>query len=247
MPNKTTNYIKRLSLLLMLLHLIVNSVYSQEKNWITQKFDSTISVDMLGDVFEFDTVFDGIKTHQLYSEFESSSFFVQKFLFTKDNADNDFSKLPYNDKSLDDTYQEVIKGFEATVPFKIITKEQIKKDTYKGYRVLFVDSLEKPIFEFHLFILNKYLYTFMYSNTDRFDEIEKNKFFNSINIGSDQEVNQYLGKSKEYKIGVIVGKLVFFFSILIAIIIAVIVRMKNKKAIRNIAKIYEKEKLKDIE
>lgn len=214
-------------ILLLTLVLTTNFLSAQNQEWLSYDLDSIISIEMPNDVFELDTIAQGIRMHQIYSHKENSTFIVQKALLEKENQNEDLSKLPYDLKSLKEQYNGVIDGISSEIPYELESKELIEKDKYKGYRLKFKDSLNNPTYEVEFYLLNKHLYSFFYVSLENFDTNEKDLFFNSIRINTDQKISQYLGKSQSYRIGYVFGKY-FFYILIFGVIIYFITRKKKR-------------------
>lgn len=91
-------------ILLFILALLTNISYSQNQEWLTYDLDSIISIEMPNEVFELDTIAQGMRMYQIFSHTENSSFIAQKALFEKENINEALSKLPYDLKSLKEQY-----------------------------------------------------------------------------------------------------------------------------------------------
>ena len=91
----------------------------------------------------------------------------------------------------------------------------------------FKDSLNNPTYEVEFYLLNKHLYSFFYVGLENFDTNEKDLFFNSIEINTDQKISQYLGKAQSYRIGYVFGKY-FFYILIFGVTIYFIARKKKK-------------------
>ena len=214
-------------ILLLTLVLTTNILSSQNQEWLTYELDSIISLEMPNDVFELDTIAQGMRMYQIYSHTENSTFIAQKALFEKENQNEDLSKLPYDLKSLKEQYNGIIDGIANSIPYELESKELIEKESFKGYRLKFKDSLNNPTYEGEFYLLNKHLYSFYYVSLESFDKNEKDLFFNSIKINTDQKISQYLGKAQSYRIGYVFGKY-FFYILIFGVIIYFIVRKKKK-------------------
>jgi|SaaInlLV_10m_DNA_1039704.scaffolds.fasta_scaffold46277_1 hypothetical protein len=214
-------------ILLLTLVLTTNILSAQNQEWLSYDLDSIISIEMPNDVFELDTIAQGMRMYQIYSHTENSTFIAQKALFEKENQNEDLSKLPYDLKSLKEQYNGVINGISSGIPYELESKELIEKDKYKGYRLKFKDSLNNPTYEVEFYLLNKHLYSFFYVGLENFDTNEKDLFFNSIEINTDQKISQYLGKAQSYRIGYVFGKY-FFYILIFGVIIYFIARKKKK-------------------
>jgi hypothetical protein len=184
--------------LLTIIVLSLNSLFGQENEWFSYDFDSIISIDMPGNVNVIDTTMNGEKLYHLFSTIKNSVFITQKMLLEETDFDKNLSKLPYDDKSLEKTYAELITGISKAIPSKLKSMNKVLKDNFKGYNLVFVDSLMKPIIDYNLYILDKYMYSIVYLNANDFNEIEKNKFINSITIKSKNELIQFSGKTSGF-------------------------------------------------
>ena len=100
-------------------------------------------------------------------------------------------------------------------------------DKFKGYRLKFKDSVNNPTYEGELYLLNKHLYSFYYASTENFNKTEKDLFFNSIKINTNQKISQYLGKAQSYRIGYVFGKY-FFYILIFGGIIYFLIKKKKK-------------------
>jgi hypothetical protein len=214
-------------ILLLTLVLSTNILSSQNQEWLTYELDSIISLEMPNDVFELDTIAQGVRMYQIYSHTVNSTFIAQKALFEKENQNEDLSKLPYDLKSLKDQYNGMIDGIASGIPYELESKELIEKENFKGYRLKFKDSLNNPTYEVEFYLLNKHLYSFFYVGLENFDENEKDLLFKSIKINTDQKISQYLGKAQSYRIGYVFGKY-FFYILIFGVIIYFIFRKKKK-------------------
>jgi hypothetical protein len=214
-------------ILLLTLVLTTNILSSQNQEWLTYELDSIISIEMPYDVFELDTIAQGMRMYQIYSHSENSTFIAQKALFEKENQNEDLSKLPYDLTSLNKQYNGIIDGIASGIPYELESKEPIEKETFKGYHLRFKDSLNNPTYEVEFYLLNKHLYSFYYVGLEDFDKNEKDLLFNSIKINPDKKISQYLGKAQSYRIGYVFGKY-FFYLLIFGVIIYFIVRKKKK-------------------
>ncbi len=212
-------------LLLLAFVLTTNSIVSQNEEWLNYDLDSIISIKGGAEMIELDTIVQGMKMYQLYFHTENSSFIAQKTLFK--NGSEDFSTLPYDLKSLKEQYKGVVDGMKSGIPYELETSRLVERQGFKGFRLRFKDSLNNPVYQGEIYLLNKNLYSFFYVSLADFSEIEKDLFFNSIKINTDKNISQYLGKSKEYRMGALFGK--YFFYILLFGVIIYFVFIKKKK------------------
>lgn len=213
-------------ILLLAFLLSINILYSQDTEWTKYDLDSIISLDMPGDVFEMDSIINGIKMLQIFSRSENLAFVAQRALLEKNTKNGNLSRLPYDLKSLKEEYKGIMNGMIESIPYEYESKELIKKNGFTGYRLRFKNSMNDSIFEVEIYILNRYAYSFLFSGSKNLHENEKKLFFESIVINPNREVSQYLGKSKGYRVGYVFGKY-FFYILLIAGIIYFVVRSKK--------------------
>ena len=146
---------------------------------MTYELDSIVSIDLPGEVYEMDTIVQGIRMYQIYSITKNSTCIVQKALFEKEHLNENLSNLPYDLKSLKKQYNGIADGMANSIPYELSSRELIEKENFKGYRLKFKDALNNPIYEVEFYLLNKHLYSFFYSDLENFDEDEKNVLFNS--------------------------------------------------------------------
>lgn len=209
--------------LLLLLALVLTSfcLLSQKNVWLNYDFDSIISNKMPAEVFEIDTIMKGMRIYQVFAHTENATFIVQKSLFENESQNKELSRLPHDLEGLDKLYNETTNGIVQSIPFDLKLNESIDNGTFKGYRLRFQDSLNNSTYEIELYLLNRHLYSFYYVSLGDFDYNEKDLFFNSIRINTDEKISQFLGKSPSYRRGylfaeyslpilIIVG-LIFFF------------------------------------
>lgn len=213
-------------ILILTLVLTTNIISSQSSEWLTYELDSIISIEMPNDVFELDTIAQGMRMYQIYSHTENSTFIAQKALFEKENQNEDLSKLPHNLESLKEQYTGLVDGISSSIPYELDSKELIEKDNFKGYKLKFKDSLNNPTYEVEFYLLNKHLYSFFYVGLENFDENEKDLLFKSIKINTDQKISQYLGKAQSYRIGYVFGKFLFYALIIGLVIYYIRTRRK---------------------
>lgn len=217
---------KKLLLVIILIFLISNQLTSQNQKWLTYDLDSIISIEMPYEVYKLDTIASGIKMYQLYSHSEHSTFLVQKMPLEEEKQNDALSKLPYDEISLKNYYNDIIKGIETSIPYKLESKKSIENVTFKGYQLRFIDSLNLPKYEVKLYILNKHLYSFFYTSIEHFEQKDKDTFLNSIRINTSYDVNQYDGKPPSYRAGYVFGK-TFFYILIFGTILYFIFRKKK--------------------
>ena len=133
------------------------------------------------------------------------------------------NELPYNIESLYKHYNDYSDELKDLMPYPFHRVDTIKNGEYLGFYLSFIDSVGQSTLDVQYFILNNYLYSFMYKNTEDFHIGERLYFFNSISITSNN-ITQYWGKSTS-TIAKWAAKLTFVFLFIIAAI-AIIRLMK---------------------
>jgi len=215
-------------ILIVLLILTFSSTFSQDVDWYEFDLDSIITVDLPEkEIFELDTVMKGVPIYQMFNYIENSVFIAQKTELEQNDSNENLSSLPYDLKSLNSYYQELSKGIVRTIPYKIDTIVEFKNKELFGYKLKFIDSLNSPVYEIDMFIINKHLYSFIYSNEVAFNQTEKKYFLNSFTIKDNTKINQFMGDSISYKIGYLLGNNIFLI-LIVGGVITYIVKWKKK-------------------
>lgn len=218
---------KKLSLILILF-LFSCSIFSQEEIWNRYEMDSILSIEFPGDVYEFDTIAKKHKLESLYSHYGDNVFLLQKIKL--DNSLNEnYSKLPYDISSLKKNYREFSKGvIKSAGTNKVISQEDSTIKDYHSYRILLEKEDPKSIYDFNIIHLNGYMYSInlVQSNSDKLNDSIRNKFLNSIVINNNY-INQFGGKSQEYRIGYMLGSFLPYVLIL-GVILYFIFRKKRE-------------------
>lgn len=202
---------------------LTNLLISQTQDWFTYDVDSIISISMPNEVFEMDTTLKGVRIYQMSAHTGDATFVVQKGLIQEDAT-----LLPHDLESLEEDYIELIDGMAKSMPFNLTSKKLTSRETFKGYHLESRDSLGNFVFEGEIYLLNKHLYSFFYSSLENFDKSEKDQFLNSLKINSDQNISQYLGKSRIYRIGYLIGNNLLTILIIGAIMYFLIRKRKKK-------------------
>ncbi len=193
------------------------------------KIDELVSVKFPQEPSINDTVIQRvrIKTTYLNNEIEGYSVIKMK-MGSKEEV---LTSLPYDTKSLDEYYQGLIKGQSEKLlegGYKFNDSIKIDIDGFIAYKTSFLNAetdVENARF-IHL-ILNEYSYTFGYISHKDFNTENISSFFASIEVYKEKKTTQFVGKSKAYKQGYIIGK-VFVYGSFAALILWLIFR-KTKK------------------
>ncbi|MFY0629445.1 MAG: hypothetical protein JXR05_03630 [Flavobacteriaceae bacterium] len=196
--------------------------YSQNIEWNTYDFDSIVSVEMPFTVYELDTIQDNRKMYQIFSNNESIEFRVQKLYLGKLYSNVETITLPHDDDSLEKLYSEMIWAITKVSQYNLKYSKSINESNLKGYKLVFNDSEGSPIHELNLFVVNKSLYTFSYLNTNDFNEIERNLFFDSIAFNDEKELRQY--PKKPFLTGKKIILALFLF-----LLLSFLMRFKSKR------------------
>jgi hypothetical protein len=219
-------------LLLSLFTLFTNLIYCQDIICQTHFFDTFVNIDIPGDIYVIDTTIKEIHMYMQKSNIDNTYYLVQKSLFNETNINGN---LPYDDASLEEFYEEVIKGIIKAVPAKLSKKTSVKVNGLKSYQIEFVDPADNLIYSERFYLLNKNLYMFTIYNFQGLDTASLSRFFNSIQIQNIKNISQFRGhplpfreQSLPYRIGYLIGDL--FISIIIIGGIIWIIRRKKKYA-----------------
>lgn len=208
------------NILFFILFTLFFSSYSQNKTWNRYEMDTIFSIEFPNDVYEFDTIVKKMKLQQLISYDDEHTFLLQKINLEENNLDKNYSKLPYDLKSLNKSYKQFSRGIIQKSKGKIFSQEEIMFDKYHGYRIIFNSDESNPALEFNLFHLNGYMYSAIYSSQNKLNDSISKRFLNSIIINSNG-INQFGGKSQSYRIGYLVGRFspyLFIFGVILYLI-----------------------------
>ena len=201
--------------------------HAQENSWFTHEVDSVFTVEIPTEYANvLDTIMDGYKSYNIYSEVsETTTFMIQKVIPMDAQELDD---LPNNKRSLKKYYKGVFEGLSNTVEAKDIYS--YSEDTLQGLQSIktsFYSEKQGLTFNTKYLLVNNSLYTFSALHLGRRDNLNDNRFFNSIKLNQDIENNQFTGKSSAFKIGALVGKISIFGAI--AIFIIIVSRKRKRK------------------
>jgi hypothetical protein len=212
-----------------LLFLLPVTSLGQDEEWLFYDFDSLVSIEMPGVVYEWDTIMNEIYIYQIVSNIGNSYFTVQKTVKQYQSEEELLKNLPHDEKSLDKTYKDFIKGVLNKSPYTVKSEYAISLNDFKGYKLLLQDHNELTVTDLRVFLLNKEYYSFTYFNNTDFNHTEKNYFFNSIYLNENAEISQYLGKDNSGDVAGALGELTAYLIIAIGIILAVRAAIRRKK------------------
>jgi len=213
----------------ILLFFVLFSAYltAQNNKSLTYNFDSIVSLDVPRDFVEIDTLIDGVQIHQISFKSDTYNFIAQKVLFENEDQKESLSRLPYDYASLLDEYNRVVARMKIKIPYTFKSKALVEKENFTGYNLKFVDANNNPTYETEFYLLNKNLYSFFYAS-EAFDSSVKDSIFNSIQINTDHDISQYLGKPPKYRIGYVIATY-FFLSLIIIGVIIYAIKIYRKK------------------
>jgi hypothetical protein len=221
-------------LLILVFTLFTSIAFSEDTVWLSYELDSNFLVDFPGEVFEIDTTIKGVHIYQLMSGTDSVIYIAQKSLFGELNIDENLSRLPYDDTSLEEFYESTIQGIKKTVPAIFSEKRPLTIDSFKGYQVEFVDSLDNLIFADRFVLLDKYLYKLTIIDYNGLNTELLNRFFDSIEILDGESISQFSGQPQTYRIGYVIGQNIFLIAIIIGVIVWMVRRIRKKTTYNNV-------------
>ena len=199
------------TLIIVLLYLLMPlTLIGQESQWYEFELEN-VKVDFPTDeVFQLDTIVNGIRVNQLYTQIGNSTLILQKLPAESSSKGKELSSLPYDYKSLIEYYDGVIDGAKDGFNAEKVKNEEIKLGELIGYKSFFYKDQEKPLIESRTFLAgNDLIMLIVYNPEIELKEI-KDAFFNSVNLDGLDSLEQYTGKSKAYRQGYVFGKLFFY-------------------------------------
>ncbi len=200
-------------------------IFSQTKAWETYDLDSIVSIDMPFDVYELDTIQNNQKLLQIFSGNDTLEFVAQKFYLGKLYSNIEIEPLPYNNRTLDEKYSNIISILAEMLPYELEHTQAIEYNNLKGYKLLFKNKKGLPVQEMSLILVNKNLYNFSYQNYNGLDKTDQKLFFESITFNKEKELNQFIKhQSYYYKM--------FFLVIFIILLLSFFLRLKPRKKLK---------------
>lgn len=196
--------------------------HAQDAKWHPYEFDSLVSVSFPNDeVIEADTTINGRTIIRRFVWDGTTRYGAQKIRMT--------GLVQSSSSALDTPYQRLINGtISSNVPHKKVKKQKIVRDSYVGYRISYIDSLNRTNSTWEIYVLNDYFYTLLYIDFVNYDSLESVNFFRSIELNSDINAPQIIPEKTEdtvaYKLGQLCGAI-----ILIGGLVFTLTRKKKKK------------------
>jgi len=214
---------------IILLILMPLNLIGQESEWYEFELENIKIEFPSKEVYQLDTIVDGIRLNQLYTQIENSTFILQRLPAENSTRNKNLSSLPYNHESLIEYYNEVIDGAKNSYKSEKVKKQKINFGELIGYESIFYDDRDKPIIESRTYLAGKDLIMVSVYNPETGINEIKNTFFNSLNLDKINSLEQYIGKPKAYRQGYVFGKL--FFYLLIGLGIFFLIKTFRKKKI----------------
>ncbi|PKB16574.1 hypothetical protein [Flavobacterium sp. 5] len=176
---------------LCLLFLLSQTILGQTQ------IDKNISIRIPEKVQKFDTISGNTSVLAYYSKNENDSYIILKE--SKISKENETDTLDKDLKSLKQKYDQIISSqIDAMSKNGFIFKDstQIKINNFIGYNLIYkgIDSENKNA-ESNILYLNGSTYIISYSKVKNFSEINKNTFFNSLQINNSNSLKQIQEKS----------------------------------------------------
>lgn len=196
------------------------NINSQSNDWNYYDFDSIVSLEMPGDVFEIDSIFEYRKYYQIYSKNDSINFLVQKVDLEKKYINIENVNLPKSKKELESFYIENAWILDDLTEGKLNDYSLINIDILTGLQLDFINNNKIVTTKIYLFLINNNLYSFYHTNLGGIINSDSNLFFNSITFNDQYELKQYPGKSLFSTRNIMV-------SLLIILVLSFIIKFKN--------------------
>lgn len=228
-------------LIILLITIVPSIVFSQNDTtnviydeWYQYEFDSLITFSAPGEeIYLMDTIINGKALFSYYIYYQTKTSTVIRALLEPNNTGKISSKLPHDIETLKECYKGIVNGFTKTNTFFKPSKESFFEK--KDYLACSIDLLDidtyKQIGKVEFLVLNNSVYTFMNYDEGVYDKEYSNIFFNSIQITPTAETNQFTGEDTAYKIGYIIGQLIFVGAIIL--IVVIVVNNNRKKNTNN--------------
>ena len=211
----------KIKLFFFILLFLSQHYFSQNKEWNYYDLDSIVSLEMPFIVYEQDTVNNYGKTYQIFSNNNTSNFISTKGYLEKQNY-----ILPNNKKELENICIDLIEVIEEISPYQLDFIKVVKINDLIGYHFALKDKNDIKVNESMLFLINKTIYSFNYLDDKGINEIDNERFFNSIYFDKSENLSQF----KKTKISAI-KKLLFGLFIILIISFLIRIRTQNRKEI----------------
>ncbi len=215
--------------LTIILGLILRSfsLIGQDYNWYEYELENVKVEFPTEEVYQLDTVINGLKINQLYTQIDKSTFIIQKMLAENSISDKNLSSLPHNYQSLIEYYEGVVEGARKRYQAEDVQKEEIKIGDLIGYKCLIFNEIENPLVESRIFLVGDDLIMLSVYNPEKSLIAVNNEFLNSINLENIDSLEQYSGQSRAYKFGYLIGQ--FAIYAILGIGLFFIVKLFRKK------------------
>jgi len=220
--------IVQIIIIVLLQFLIPSNLIGQEFEWYEFELEN-IKIDFPSEeVYQLDTIVNGSRLNQLYNQIRNSTLLIQKTSAEKISKDNDLSSLPYDYESLIKYYDGFINGVKNSTNGEKVEKEEIKNGELIGIEYIIYNEIENPIILSQVFLAGNDIIALSVYNPDKeLDEIN-DIFFDSVNFENLDSFEQFTGDSKAYKLGYLLGKLIFYIILGIGIVFLIRALVKKK-------------------
>ncbi|WP_339608824.1 hypothetical protein [uncultured Roseivirga sp.] len=183
------------------------SLTAQDGNWYEYELEN-IKIDFpTEEVYQLDTIVNGLRLNQLYAQINNSTFIIQKLLAESGISDKNLSSLPHNRETLIEYYEGVIDGIKKQNEAENVQNEEIKIGELIGFNSLVYNTKEAPIVESRLLLAGEDLIMLsIYNPEESLSEVNE-VFLNSLDLQNLNSLEQYSGQSGAYRIGYLLGQL----------------------------------------
>ena len=217
-------------LIVLFLLTLYNISYSQDLEFFEYEIDKLVKVNMPGEeVYELDTIVNGIKLYQLYTTIDDAMYVAQKTEVEKNNTDKNLSTLPHDKSSLNEYYSGFASGMKNGSKSELLENYEIEKNGLIGQKVIIFRSDKKPFCEAEIFLINNHIYTISYYSDENIESENKQFYLNSFSINTEIKINQFSGTPRSQRIAYLLGKYTFYLVFLIGVIILIVKLSKRKK------------------
>jgi hypothetical protein len=182
------------------------SLIGQDYNWYEYELENVKIEFPTEEVYQLDTVINGLRLNQLYAQIDNSTFIIQKLLAENGISDKNLSSLPHNYQSLIEYYEGVIEGVKKRNQAENVQNDEIKIGDLIGFKSLIFNEIENPFVESRIFLAGDDLIMLSVYNPDSRLAAVNDEFLNSVNLEDLDSLEQYSGQSSEYKFGYLLGK-----------------------------------------
>ena len=183
---------------------------AQDANWYEYEMEN-VKIDFpTEEVYQLDTVINGLSLKQLYAQIDNSTFIVQKLLAESGISDKNLSSLPYNRETLIEYYEGVIEGVKKRNQAEYVQNDEIKIGGLIGFNSLVYNTIESPIVESRLLLAGEDLIMLSIYNPEESLSEVNDAFLNSLNLENLNSLEQYSGESGAYRFGYLLGQFAIY-------------------------------------